>query len=116
MVQTKPRPDRMNERTVSWYLNRVFAPYPEYFGKSTKAQRDTWSEQLRWAMTIVTSRAFAPRFPGDPPLFVILVVHSTGRIYLDWEDLLAVCVPFSLLMRLYRGRYYVDSWHRHIES
>jgi hypothetical protein len=71
--QAKPRPDRMNEQTVTWYLNRVFSPYPEYFGKPSKEQRNRWSEQLRWAMTIALSRAFGPRYPGAPfAMFVVL--------------------------------------------
>lgn len=63
---------------MTWYLNRVFSPYPEYFGKPSKEQRNRWSEQLRWAMTIALSRAFGPRYPGAPFAMFVFVDTWVG--------------------------------------
>ena len=56
---------RLTYETVMWYLDNVFARYPTLFGPDSAAQRDLWTAELLWSITIIDTRAYGGRFPSD---------------------------------------------------
>lgn len=42
----------------------VFTRYPELFGFDLPSQRAAWASQLVWAVTVIDTRAYPPRYNG----------------------------------------------------
>jgi hypothetical protein len=50
---------------TQFYNNDVFSKYPLLFGVDSPERRVRWAAELRWAHTVVATRAYSPRFESD---------------------------------------------------
>ena len=65
--------DRLSPAALAWNIENVFTQYPALFGVDTAAQREQWGAEFLWAATIVDTRSFSARFPGDSTTIVPFV-------------------------------------------
>lgn len=75
---------KLNPRTVAYFVTQVFPRSSLLFGKNTTENQRKWAAELRWAATVMSTRAFAPRYDGDGTTLIPLVDamnhHSNGSL------------------------------------
>lgn len=69
----------------------MFARFPQLYGADSPDQRALWELEVLWAITLVDSRAYGGRFPGDTGTTVPLmdchnhIDRGSENSYLLWN-------------------------------
>jgi hypothetical protein len=65
--------------TTRLLSDEVFAKHPQLFGADTPEQRVRWAAELRWARTVIETRAFEPQFESDTITLIPLLGFLNHR-------------------------------------